>query len=360
MHYSVLVVTDERPTQQIIARALRPFREEPEDEFLQDVDVTESARERFLAASGTMLDAPDGTLHDAFAEQFYREPTLSEDRLILACRGMNGAMEGVRFEIKSWSDGFLAARVRTVPDGWREVPNPKGHNQTFAEFAADYHGVGIAASEDGIDRGGDHSNGYVLLDGCGEVDRVVVRTNPQGHYDYYDQPGRFSGILRHLGGRDICQRKDLKLDESAKEYAQKRREWATWIIGRLALGGTDELRKLVIDLAHARKDWLKERKDREPFREWLLGRDLRLLADLDEACGQAPVLDRHPTMEEWFDAARPLWVYAIVSAGVWHERERTPWWRDMSGDDDIWAEAAWNIVSALPGEKWLTVVDCHN
>ena len=137
MHYSVLVVTAERPDDRIIEEALRPFREEPDAEYLQDVDVTESARERFLAASGTMLQAPDGSRHDAFSEEFFREPTLAEDRVIMACRGMDGAIGGVRFQIKGWADGFLAAEVRTIPDGWQEVPNPRGHNQTFAEFATE-------------------------------------------------------------------------------------------------------------------------------------------------------------------------------------------------------------------------------
>lgn len=360
MHYSVLVVTDERPSQKMIEEALRPFRQESSDEFLQDVDVTESARERFLSASGTKLEAPDGSLHDAFDEKFYREPTTDEDRAITANSSMDGARDGVRYKIKGWSDGFLAARIRFVPDGWREVPNPKGHNQTLSEFASEYHAIGVVSSEDEIDRDGEHRDGFVLVDDSGEVLSVVVRYNPNAHYDYYTQPGRFRGVMNHLGGADVCRRGSLKLDEAVRDFSKKRRKWADDIIAKLKLAGYTELEHLIRDLRDAKTEWRSIKPNSVPFHEWLNERDFEILAKLDRESNDIPALALGETLEKWFDSALPLWAYAIVMDGVWHEREKTAWWRDISGDDARWAAEAWKLVSGLPEDKWLTVVDCHN
>jgi hypothetical protein len=360
LHYSVLVVTDERPNPKIIEEALRPFLQEPADEFLQDVDVTESARERFLVASGTKLQDPEGTLHDAFDEKFYREPTLDEDRAITANSNMDGAKYGVRYQIKGWSDGVLTARVRFVPDGWREVPNPKGHNQTLSEFASEYHAIDVVSSEEAIDREGEHRNGFVLVDEEGEVQKVVVRYNPNAHYDYYTKAGRFSGILNHLGGADVCQRRSLKLDEAVRDFGEKRRKWADDIVAKLKLGDLLELERLIHDLQEAKAEWRSVRQPETSLREWLKERDLTSLAELNEASEEIPDLSVDQTLADWFDSALPLWAYAIVMDGVWHEREKTAWWRDITGDDARWAPVAWKIVSDLPEQKWITVVDCHN
>ena len=360
LHYSVLVVTAERPTDRIIEEALRPFREEPDAEYLQDVDVTESARERFLAASGTMLLAPDGRRHDAFSEEFFREPTLAEDRVIMACRGMDGAIEGVRFQIKGWADGFLTAKVRIIPDGWQEVPNPRGHNQTFAEFASEYHCVPTVESEQAIHLDGDHSDGYVLVDEAGGVLRVVIRTNPNAHYDYWTRPGRFAGIMDHLGGTNVCRRADLRMEQTAAEHAGKRRAWADAMVAKFRLDGLAELHGHLLELAAEKAQWRKLKEKPTTFEGWLADRGMNLLAEMNTADGSIPDLRPHCTMEEWFGAARPLWAYAVVMDGVWHERERTPWWRDMVIDDERWEEDAWNIVSGIPGDRWITVVDCHN
>jgi hypothetical protein len=361
LHFSVLVVTDEKPNPKSIEEALRPFRQEPADVFLQDVDVTENARERFLAASGTMLEAPDGSLHDAFDERFYREPTLEEDRVIMANASMNGARDGVRYEIKAWADGFLAAKVRFVPDGWREVPNPNGHNQTLAEFASQYHAVDTVVSEEEIDRIFDHRNGFVLVDDNGIVRKVVVRYNPNAHYDYYVQGGRFSGVLDHLGGADACQRRSLKLEDAVKDFGQRRRKWADDLVAKLQVSGYFDLEGLIRDLHEAKETWRNERMSKLSLHDFLNERYYPALIELDEAVkDDVPDLASVDSLEKWFDSALPLSAYAIVKDGTWHEREKTAWWRDISGDDARWAPIAWKLVSELPEDKWLTVVDCHN
>lgn len=361
MHYSVLVVTDKRPSQKIIDEALAPFGQEPADVFVEDVDVTESARERFLAASGTKLEDPDGGLHDAFDEKFFREPTSEEDRAIMANAAMDGGKDGVRYKIKGWSDGVLAARIRFVPDGWREVPNPKGHNQTLAEFAGEYHGIDTVGSEDGVDRHGAHRNGFVLADDDGVVLKVVVRYNPNAHYDYYTKGGRFSGMLKHLGGADVCQRKSLNMDEAARDFGQKRRKWADDMVAKLQISGYSELESLIRDLRDAKGEWRKVRQPQLSLHDWLMERSNMALIELDEAAkDDIPDLAQAESLEQWFDSALPLWAYAIVKDGVWHSREKTAWWRDISGDDARWSPVAWKLVYDLPEEKWLTVVDCHN
>jgi hypothetical protein len=359
MHYSVLVVTDERPTTQSIEEALRPFRQEGSDEFLQDLDITEGVKERFLAASGTMLKSPDGTLHNAFDERFYREPMENEDHSITSGWMMMGARDGVRYDIKGWSDGGLAAKVRFVPEGWSEVMNPSGHNQTMAEFASKYHGISIVASEDDVERDGEHRNGFVLVDENGDVLKVIVRDNPHAHYDYYEKPGRFSGVLKHLGGADVCQRSSLRMEETAAEHESKRRKWAAEMVEALPINGHEELEQLLRNYKAARDEWSRIRSERQNWSDWLTARD-PLLADLLARSAELPTLQPDESLEQWFTSAFPLWAYAIVADGVWHTREMTAWWRDISNDEARWAPIAWKLILDLPSDKWISVVDCHN
>lgn len=360
MHYSVLVVTEERPNDHIINEALRPFRQEPEPEFMQDVDVTECALERFRAASGTMLRSPDGELHDAFSEQFFREPTVEEDRAITAIRSMDGANGDVRFQIRGWSDGGLTAKVRTIPDGWQEVPNPAGHNQTFAEFAAEYHCVPTVETEEAIDVEGEHANGHVLVDDRGEVVRVVTRINPHAHYDYSTRPGRFAGALNHLGGRDVCRRSDLNLEKALTDHAEERRKWAAGMITKFNLEDSDALYRLLVELGEAKAEWRKLKIRPATFEDLLRERGAGLLAEMHSADEYLPDVRLHASLEEWIGAVRPMAAYAVVIDGKWLQRDHTPWWRDITWDDERWSAKVWQIVSDIPADRWISVVDCHN
>lgn len=360
MHFCVLVVTDERPDEQIIQRELLPFRQDALPRFLEDVDVTESAQERFLMASGTMLRDPDGNLHDGFSEEFYREPTEEEDKAIVEASDMDGANRGVRFRIKGWSDGVLAPKVRFVPQGWEETANPSGHNQTFADYVSDYYAVPLLQPGEDIDLECDHSEGHVLVDASGDVIRVITRRNRKSRYDYFDRPGRFAGALNHLRGRDVCQRRDLKLEPAAAKHAQSRREWAEALVAKTGVESLSRLRELLIEMSVARNEWLQEKSEKGSFREFLLRKGRDDLEGILSAEQTLPDVRRHASLEDWFSCSKPLPAYAIVADGIWHEAARSPWWRDMSLDDEKWATEGWKILEALSDEKWLTVVDCHN
>jgi hypothetical protein len=358
LHFSVLVITDEHPTEAVIRLALQPFRQEPASEYIQDIDVTESAQERFLIASGTRLEAPDGSLHDAFEERFYREPTLEEDVSIMASGAMEGALDGVRYSIKSWADGFLSGKVRFVPDGWREVPNQNGHNQTLAEFASDYHGIGVVSSGDGIDRDVEHYNGFVVVDEDGNVKRVVTRGNPDARYDYFLAPGGFNGELRHLGGSDVCRRSDLKLEEAVAKFAADRLTWANKMVVQFGLSGLDQLGDTVAAILTLREGWMAESAPKAQFFEWLKQRNADYASNL-AAMEELPGLEAGQSLEHWIENPEPLWAYAIVKDGIWHEGGKNPWWRPLV-DRNIWHHEAWRIIRDLPSDKWIAIVDCHN
>ena len=65
-HFTVLVVTNEKPTGEVLEKALAPFHEFEctgvDNEYVQDIDVTEKLRKEYLEQTESLLKAPDGTL----------------------------------------------------------------------------------------------------------------------------------------------------------------------------------------------------------------------------------------------------------------------------------------------------------
>lgn len=362
MHFSVLVVTDERPSKEVITRALRPFcSEQAASEFLVDVDVTAAAMEEYDRASGAKLRSPDGRLHERFDEAFYREPTPEEDAVILATRDWSGVVGGVSFLLKAWSDGMWSARVRFVPEGWVEVPNPVGHNQTFAAFCQDYYGIAQANSWEPIDLDGEHYNGHVLVDAEGNVHKVVKRTTKNGHWDWWEVGGRFSGILNSAGGRDICKRGDISILKLMKEDEKHRRKAIVQMAGKAGIAEAD-MGNLLEVYRRAVTDWKADGKgDWEAHRLWMTRRDERLAPILEDLSRMA-MLKPGQTLDEYYRDGQPFGTYAVVMDGQWMEAEREAFWRMKPGthSDSDWSQKCWEIFRDLPPSKWLAIVDCHN
>jgi hypothetical protein len=82
-HFSVYVIGEN------VARQLQPYHEFEStginDEFVQNVDILQKAREDYEGGTTRRLKSPEGHLYEPWDDRFYREPTEGEAKW--ACSG---------------------------------------------------------------------------------------------------------------------------------------------------------------------------------------------------------------------------------------------------------------------------------
>lgn len=208
-HFSTLVFTTEKPTKQLLAEILQPYHQfectGEDDQYVQDVDITVEAYEKFKKDTERYLvDKEGAVVGGAYEDQFYRDPTKEEQELIGKCAG-TGCSGGLSYCSKDWDDdkGYRT-KVRFIPEGLEEKVLPT--RATFAEWLNDYYGYEVLSSGKDIDKEGKHKYGYVLAfkllprEDAKEVPitdlyRVIDRTNPNYHWDWWQVGGRYKDRL---------------------------------------------------------------------------------------------------------------------------------------------------------------------
>lgn len=207
-HFSVLVVGGDVDAQ------LAPYHEFEctgmDNEYVQEIDRTEEARQIYAEDRTQAARDPQGELHAFFDEHGEWVPGLS----------------------KSVGDGPLDAGRRTyfVPEGWEQVEVPTAQVQSFARFAQSYYGVTPVKRVLEIDRAKAHKYGYVLLTDGGEVLKLVRRTNPNRKWDWYEVGGRWSNFLLTKDGArcDTARKGDVDLPGMRQAAGEKARlDWQT-------------------------------------------------------------------------------------------------------------------------------------
>lgn len=100
-HFAVLVAGKDPEA------LLAPFHEfectGQDDEYVKDIDITESARSEFDQAKKRVIKAPDGTVKCAYDDCFYRDPSPEERGEML----MFGCVKDEQ-DKASWVDKFSA------------------------------------------------------------------------------------------------------------------------------------------------------------------------------------------------------------------------------------------------------------
>ena len=136
-HFGVLVITNEKPTEDLLAEILAPWHEFEctgmVNEYVQNIDELPEALDMYEGEE-SRLRAPDGSLHLPWADQFYREPTPEEN---------------------SYS------RINFIPEGWEEITVSRKELYTFAEFVADYYERPILLEEPDLED--EHKWGWYQL-----------------------------------------------------------------------------------------------------------------------------------------------------------------------------------------------------
>ncbi|MBA9067468.1 hypothetical protein FHR71_001198 [Methylobacterium sp. RAS18] len=403
-HFSVLVVTTEEPTNDVLSRILMPWHEFEctglDNEFVQSIDQTADKRAEYEAETKTRLRSPDGELFSPYENRFYRDPTEEEAKAIgpLGGSGWSGSFS---YSSRDWGDGRgHRSKVKFVPEGFTEVEVPAREIQSFRAWVEEYTGRPVVPFNETPNKE-EHKFGCILLTADGDVYKVIDRTNPNKKWDWWVLGGRWSGMLapaydphkdpenfetcwlcagtgvrtdgRSGAGCNGCDGTGRSLKHAPKwrqvgnsaQIASLSIENIRATGGERAAANYDRRHAIIASRPIPDFDALAEQHGHEAGRKlywadpvmidlqkagetWLDREDMRLLRGSREAAIEAGRLDALATL-------------AVVKDGQWHERGEMGWFGVVHGeqDRDVWRREVNSMIDSLPPEAWVSIVDCH-
>lgn len=360
-HFSVLVITPSKPSQEELATILQPWHEYEctgtEDQYVVDVDVTD----KLLAEWNKDVQAVrlNGVLKSRYADEFYKE------------------MAG--------GDPVFPKKEFVLPEGGEEVTVKQyelceANGTTQAQFA-------------------DEWGGWKLRDG-----RFYDRTNPNAKWDGWVVGGRWTGFLmpnydpeEDPANKETCflcmgtgKRPDMEVADGCNGCKGKgvSVKWPThWrkTDGDQVRRGDLPLEELRLEAeSRAAAEWEKFHKAKGdlPWPDWDAILDKhggKVDKARDEYWGD-PAIKKvqeagilifgrdsvehllQPKAECLANArARAIQTFAVVKDGKWYQRGEMGWWGIVSKEDEpeVWRKRFAELVDGLDADSWLTVVDCH-
>lgn len=336
-HFSVLVVTNEYPTTEVLHKTLLPWHEYEctgYEEYLVDVDMTDEVTEEFNRPRNVVVLA-DGKVLSRYDTELYT---------------------------KKSGDGWLQRDEFELPAGAVEKEIP-------AEEARSY-GIGFMTMADCAK---DDYGATENADG-----RFYRRTNPNKKWDWWVVGGRYLGRLLvkelemavigepgtggndplNVMGVDSCQFKNLDLAQmrdNAEERAADQYDRASKIIaGRSFLTWKQVRDKHTGDIEAAREEYnsqpvVQDSKTHERIDgEWIF--------DPFEGPDEFSVSRENYIAEA---RANALTAFAVVKDGKWYEKGEMGWWGIVSDEKDNWKTEFSALIDDIDPKSWITVVDCH-
>lgn len=350
-HFSVLVITESRPSKEELAAILQPWHEYEctgvEDQYVIDVDITDKVMKKF------------------------NDPV---DVVILT----DGSM------FSQWDNRFRKTGKFVLPEGARE-----------AEVTADVarsHNIGYeTADELAEEYFGGKKNGR----------RFYCRTNPNKKWDWWQVGGRWTGMLNPVydpesdpNNSEICflckgtgKRPDMKIENGCNgcEGTGIRTKWPT----QWAKFSGDQIQRKDLPLEALRtKAEIEAAEKYDLFHRLLAGRKFpdwdALLAEhgadkardiywSDEAVKDISQNEmfRWPgstdgltvSRIDYLKAARDgaISSFAVVKDGKWYQRGEMGWFGAVSKEKEgeVWQAEFAKLIESMSPDHWLTVVDCH-
>jgi hypothetical protein len=400
-HFTVLVVGNN------VEKQLAPYHEfectGDDNEYVQDIDETEEAREAFKSDehTATRYKDPQGNLHNPYDEKgdynpaYWREPTTEELEKIKTDTGFysSGEKDGLRLASADWKDSKgYRPKVFALPEDWVEVDVPKHTVETFSEFVEGYYNKKVVPYGEQPDLKKKHKYGYALVDKTGEIVKVIDRTNKNAKWDWYQVGGRWNGFFKmkktkagklgkpglqrmdkdykppENGRADIARKCDIDIEgmrEEAALKAAKRYDLFASVTAECPKHlSWQEMQKL------HQKPGEKDKRG-EPVVDWGAAREAYhrqpVLKALSESDNKETVwLDADDflcTREEYLERARrgAFSTFAVVKDSKWYERGKMGWWGAVADEQnhDEWLKQFSALIDNLPGDTLLTVVDCH-
>lgn len=328
-HFAVMVVTKTQ-TEEELKAALQPFHEYEctgtMDQYVIFQDCHDEVVEEWNEMTSTAYRSPDGKVYGGSEDIFYREPTAEEQKTVRMGMGFGS---GISWASKDWGDGKgYRAKVRFTPTGFEEFQRSiREEYETMEEFAEQYHGYDI------------------IQDG-----RIGRYTNPNKKWDWWTAGGRWSGFLRLKDGAkvDSAAKRDVDFAgvvAEARENAAK--EW-------------DEVHAVV-----NHRDWLSWKYCRERGADLDAARELynkqQVVIDLRTQLHLWDVDDFLKSKDEYMDSCgkTAFVTFAILYDGKWFQRGEMGWWTVVYDEDEDWDNVFHEILKDIPGDRFLTIVDCH-
>lgn len=353
-HFTVLVVTKSDCENELKA-ALQPYHEFEctgvDDQYVQDVDITDEIRDEFNTGTTRRLRAPDGSLHEPYEDRFYRDPTPEEIKEI-GQRAGTGWAKGVSYTSKDWGDGRgYRAKVSFIPDGWIAVDVPRKDVGDIVEWACDYHG------KTKVLPGGRAKHGWIEVDHKGQLVRAVDRTNPDKKWDWWTVGGRWSGSLLTRDGKRCDQARKADVDFAAMLAGLAKDAGEDWDAAASIINGES------FESWDAVSERLKdEPKGIEKAREIYWAQPVVQRLKENDRFSFRDDLSNYLKSREQFvreRSRRNLVQFAVLVDGKWHERGEMGWWATVRNEKGDWEDQYEKLVASVPDDRWLTVVDCH-
>lgn len=351
-HFSVIV------TGRNVENQLQPFHEfectGTDDQYVQNIDETEEYRKDYLSQTTTRLKSPDGSLHDPYADHFYRVPTAEESGKIGSTAG-TGCGHGMSWTSRDWGDGNgYSTKVRFVPEGWEEVDVPVKDVKAFAEWLSDYHSLPISVYFDTDPNVSDkeYKYGYVLLHSTGEVKQVVRRTNPNRKWDRWQIGGRYSNRLILTDGSNANSAVKSSINYPMMEAAKITEAAKIWNVAQEVFGNLP-----------VHKSWEEMGRNRDAY--WSQPRlqawreKSKANNDLFWMSADDFLVSRDQYIKQAADSA--YGAFAFLHEGQWTEKGSVGWFGCASNEktDGDWYSWLRSQIEFLPSETLITVVDCH-
>lgn len=369
-HFVVMVIGDDYEQQ------LAPFHEFEctgvDDEFVQDIDVTDNERLDYENHRLERYKDLECILHNPYDDRFYREPTPEEEKVIGLGMGFS---DNVSWTSKDWGDGRgCRAKIHFLPDGWKKVDVAAKDIMSFNEYLSKYHEITLVPYGEVPDLKKTCKYGYARLNKAGEVEQVITRTNPNKKWDWWVVGGRWTGWLKlKPGAKGMTGKPGLMTERAPPGYADQARkgdvDWdqmrldegikarARWKLVREITGGQvwdswdDICGRYENDIKRAREEYWDQ-----PAIVLLKAADKKVLGwDINDDL----TLDEEKYVEKAEKAA--VCTFAYLKDGNWVERGQMGMWATVLDDQ---SDAQWNthfnqMLDNLPDDVLITIVDCH-
>lgn len=300
-HFSVLVVTKEEPTQEMLEAVMLPWHEYECTgirKYLQKIDVTDEV-EKYLEEHIWVGKDVVGKL--AFR---YSEPP-------------DNPTDGPVSEIK---------KIKIRDAAGIKLP---GTGQDLLEKAIEQE-FGELIHEDG---------------------KYYDETNPNAKWDWWTIGGRWSNMLLHKNGQecDSLQKRDLDEPIMKKHVCSRATEAyrrAHEIIKNRPVKTWSQIIAVHEDINAARAEYHAQ----------------EVIKDFSDEFGPFAEISEYLKSEEEYVASEIkqwLCTFAVVYNNTWNERGSMGWFGCVKDESASWPDDFEKLYSEIPDDYYLTVVDCH-
>lgn len=231
------------------------------------------------------------------------------------------------------------SNTHVVPEKYvrREVPFSEMYS-TFDEFCQDWHG---------------------RKERDKEKNRYGYWQNPNAKWDWFVIGGRYRGRLKLKDGStsDSALKRDINFRYiRAEKEAKAMKDWESFhsYLNGMKIHGWNEFREQFKDIEEARKAY-HELPAYKAIQLWIKETYQYPLVEWDDLASM--------TREDYVTQAgeSSFSAFAVVKGGKWYGRGEMGWWGCVSNEKEKskWTTEFNKLVSELPDDTELTIVDCH-